>query len=38
MRETRLIMGMPVTLVVLDATAGQDNLDTVFEGFVAVDN
>jgi thiamine biosynthesis lipoprotein len=38
MRETRLIMGMPVTLVVLDAMAGQADLDTVFEGFVAVDN
>ena len=38
MRETRLIMGMPVTLVVLDVTARQDHLDTVFEGFVAVDN
>jgi thiamine biosynthesis lipoprotein len=38
MRETRLIMGMPVTLVVLDARASQEHLDAVFEEFVAVDN
>jgi thiamine biosynthesis lipoprotein len=38
MRETRLIMGMPVTLVVLDACASQEHLDAVFEEFVAVDN
>ena len=35
MRETRLIMGMPVTLVVLDVTAKQSHLDAVFEDFVA---
>ena len=38
MRETRFIMGMPVTLVVLDVTAKQSHLDAVFEDFVAVDN
>ena len=38
MRETRLIMGMPVTLAVLDAGAGQDHLDIVFDGFVEADN
>lgn len=38
MRETRLIMGMPVTLVVLDEQARQPHLDAVFEGLVAVDN
>ncbi len=38
MRETRFIMGMPVTLVVLDACASQEHLDAVFEEFVAVDN
>ena len=38
MRETRLIMGMPVTLVVLDVKATQQHLDAVFDGFVAVDN
>jgi thiamine biosynthesis lipoprotein len=37
MRETRYIMGMPVTLVVLDAQATQQHLESVFDGFVAVD-
>lgn len=37
MRETRLIMGMPVTLLVLDASASQEHLDAVFADFVAAD-
>jgi FAD:protein FMN transferase len=38
MRETRLIMGMPITLAVVDAHAAQQDIDAVFDGFVAVDN
>ncbi|MGH6828618.1 MAG: FAD:protein FMN transferase, partial [Rhizomicrobium sp.] len=38
MRETRIIMGMPVTLSVADAHAAQHDLDVVFDEFTAVDN
>lgn len=38
MEETRLIMGMPITIAILDASATQADLDTVFTYFVAVDN
>lgn len=37
MRETRFIMGMPITLAVLDATAAQHDIETVFQYFVSVD-
>lgn len=37
MKQTRLIMGMPITLEVLDITATQDDLNTVFAYFVSVD-
>jgi FAD:protein FMN transferase len=37
MRETRIIMGMPISLSVLDAQVRQHDLDAVFEEFVAVD-
>lgn len=37
MRETRLIMGMPITLVVLDDKARQEHLDAVFDAFSQVD-
>ncbi len=38
MKQTRLLMGMPITLEVMDTTVSQDDLDTVFAYFVAVDN
>jgi thiamine biosynthesis lipoprotein len=37
MKQTRLIMGMPITIEIVDATASQDDLDEVFAYFVAVD-
>jgi thiamine biosynthesis lipoprotein len=37
MRETRLIMGMPITLVVRDGQARQEHLDAVFAAFTDVD-
>ena len=37
MRETRIIMGMPISLAVLDAHARQEHLDAVFDGFAEVD-
>jgi thiamine biosynthesis lipoprotein len=37
MKETRLLMGMPITVEVVDAAATQDDLDRVFAYFVAVD-
>lgn len=38
MKETRLIMGMPVSVEIVDTQATQNNLDTVFEYFTYVDN
>jgi thiamine biosynthesis lipoprotein len=37
MRETRLIMGMPISLAVLDARARPHHLDHVFAEFTAID-
>ena len=37
MKQTRLIMGMPITIEVLDASATQNDLDGVFAYFVSVD-
>lgn len=37
MRETRIIMGMPISAAVLDAPARQHHLDTVFAEFAAID-
>ncbi|MBA2393340.1 MAG: FAD:protein FMN transferase [Ktedonobacteraceae bacterium] len=37
MKQTRLIMGMPITIEIVDAAASQDDLDEVFAHFVAVD-
>lgn len=37
MKQTRLLMGMPITLEVVDATVTQDDLDKVFAYFVLVD-
>lgn len=38
MRETRFIMGMPITLAVLDGTATPQDLDAIFAEFISVDN
>ncbi len=37
MKQTRLLMGMPVTIEVVDTTVTQDDLDKVFTYFVSVD-
>jgi thiamine biosynthesis lipoprotein len=37
MKQTCLIMGMPITLEIADATATQDDLEAVFAYFVCVD-
>lgn len=37
MRESRIIMGMPISLTVLDGHVRQQDLDMVFAGFAAAD-
>ena len=37
MKHTRLLMGMPITVEVVDATVTQDDLEQVFAYFVCVD-
>ena len=37
MKQTALIMGMPITLEIVDAKVTQDDLDAVFAYFVSVD-
>src|SRR6478736_846259 len=37
MKGTRLLMGMPITIEVIDRHVTQDNLDKVFAYFVSVD-
>ncbi|HTI13512.1 MAG TPA: FAD:protein FMN transferase [Dictyobacter sp.] len=37
MKQTRLIMGMPITMEVVDATATQGDIDNVFSYFISVD-
>ncbi len=37
MKQTRLIMGMPITLEIIDRHATQDALEAVFAYFVAID-
>jgi thiamine biosynthesis lipoprotein len=37
MKQTALIMGMPITLEILDATARQDDLNSVFAYFISID-
>jgi FAD:protein FMN transferase len=37
MRDSRFIMGMPVTVMVADAAATQDDIETVFQYFEEVD-
>ena len=38
MKQTRLLMGMPITVEVVDATVRQEDLDEVFAYFVSVDD
>lgn len=38
MKQTRLLMGMPITIEVVDSTVTQDELDKVFAYFVSVDD
>lgn len=38
MKETRLIMGMPITINIVDITATQKDIDAVFEYFAYVDD
>lgn len=38
MKATRLLMGMPITLEIVDPTATQDDLEDIFAYFVSVDN
>ncbi len=37
MKQTRLLMGMPITIEVLDSSVTQDDLDKVYAYFVSVD-
>src|ERR1019366_6063279 len=37
MKQTRLIMGMPITIEVVDPMVTQDDLDSVFAYFVSID-
>jgi thiamine biosynthesis lipoprotein len=36
-RETKIIMGMPITVEIVDAKATKENLDVIFKYFKAVD-
>ena len=38
MKQTRLLMGMPITIEVMDTTVTQNDLDEVFTYFVSVDD
>lgn len=38
MKQTRLLMGMPITVEIVDPTATQEDLEQVFTLFAAVDN
>jgi len=38
MKQTHLIMGMPITIEVMDTLVTQDDLDTIFAYFVSVDD
>src|SRR5579862_7542675 len=37
MKETRLLMGMPITIEITDATAIQNDLDLIFTYFTSID-
>src|SRR5579884_2737644 len=38
MKHTRLIMGMPITIEVVDPQVRQDDIDNVFAYFISVDD
>ncbi len=38
MKQTRLLMGMPITVEIMDSTASQDDLDSVFDYFTTIDD
>ncbi len=38
MRQTRLLMGMPITIEVVDTTVTQDDLDQFFAYFLSIDH
>src|SRR5689334_22318388 len=38
MKEIRLIMGMPITVEIVDAAASKKDLDAVFDYFTYIDN
>jgi thiamine biosynthesis lipoprotein len=38
MKQTRLLMGMPITVEIMDNTTSQDDLDSVFAYFATVDD
>ncbi len=38
MKQTRLLMGMPITIDVVDATVTRDDLDRLFAYFISVDH
>lgn len=37
MKETRILMGMPITIEILDSHANQKAIDTIFEYFASID-
>jgi thiamine biosynthesis lipoprotein len=38
MKQTRLLMGMPITVEIMDSTASQNDLNSVFDYFTTVEN
>ncbi len=38
MKETRILMGMPITVEIVDGTSKKENVDKVFDYFKLVDN
>ncbi len=38
MKQTHLLMGMPITVEIMDSTASQNDLDSVFDYFTAIDD
>ncbi|MGH7175534.1 MAG: FAD:protein FMN transferase, partial [Minisyncoccia bacterium] len=37
MRETRILMGMPITIEIADAAAGREDVQAIFDYFAAID-
>lgn len=38
MKQTRIIMGMPITVEIIDTSATEENVEKIFDYFIAVDN